>query len=362
MTVLLALSASSLIAQPAPRDTTAPPAIAIGAFVDSYFAWDRNRPTPRDRAVTTAAARHNEFNINLAHLALDYAHQRVRARVVMQAGTSVQANYASEPTDGVISGASLSRSIQEAYVGVAVRPSVQLDAGVFFSPIGHESWVSIDNPTYTRSLTADFTPYYVSGVRARWSATRHVTTQLQVVNGWQTISERNGGKAMIARIDVAPSARWQLGVAGYLGNDQPRDSLVRTRAFGQLLLQAAPHTRTSFWGTLDRGQDGSSRWWSATLIARQQITDALSLSVRGERFVDPEGVQIVGTDGVGGPRLSGVSTGIDIRIAGGAVWRIEARALEADRRFFPARVGTRPTRDNLLLVSSLSWKAEHRVR
>jgi hypothetical protein len=233
---------------------------------------------------------------------------------------------------------------------------------VFFSPIGHESWISIDNPTYTRSLTADFTPYYVSGVRARWSATRRVTTQLQVVNGWQTISERNGGKAVIARVDVAPSARWQFGVAGYLGNDQPRDSAARRRAFGQLLLQATPQASTTLWGTVDRGHEGESRWWSATVIAKQQITEALSVSLRGERFVDRDGVQIVSLTGDGGPRISGVSTGVDVRIPGGAVWRIEARVLEADQRFFPARIGTRPTRDNLLLVSSLAWKGEQRVR
>jgi hypothetical protein len=359
-TCIALLVASSLGAQPAQRDTS--PVVTIGAFIDTYFAWDRNRPSPPDRAITTAAARHNEFNVNLAHLSLDYAHQRVRARATMQAGTSVQANYASEPTDGVISGPAVSRIIQEAFVGVNVRPSVEVDAGIFFSPIGHESWISADNPTYTRSLTADFTPYYVSGVRGRWEVAERVTTQLQLVNGWQTISERNGGKALIARIDVAPHEQWQFGVVGYVGDDRPRDVPARRRAFGQLLAHATPTRRTELWGTIDRGREGDATWWSATVIARQALTETTSLSLRAERYRDPRGVQIPFADGSGGPTLTGVSGGIDIRIPGGALWRVEARMLDADQRFFPSRRGARATRDNALLVTALTWKGEQRVR
>jgi hypothetical protein len=39
---------------------------------------------------------------------------------------------------------------------------------VFFSPVGMESWMSRDNPTYTRSLVADYSPYYSAGVKATW--------------------------------------------------------------------------------------------------------------------------------------------------------------------------------------------------
>ena len=65
----------------------------------------------------------------------------------MQAGTSVQANYASEPTLGTVSGPDLARNIQEAYVGYRVTDKLWIDEGIYFSHIGFESWISRDNWT-----------------------------------------------------------------------------------------------------------------------------------------------------------------------------------------------------------------------
>ncbi len=60
--------------------------------------------------------------------------------------------------------------------------------------MGMESWISRDNPTYTRSLVAEYSPYYQSGVKFTWAPSSRITAQLDVVNGWQNISENNSGK------------------------------------------------------------------------------------------------------------------------------------------------------------------------
>ena len=44
------------------------PGLRIGGFVDTYYAFDFNRPSNFDRAYTTQPARHDEFNVNLAFL------------------------------------------------------------------------------------------------------------------------------------------------------------------------------------------------------------------------------------------------------------------------------------------------------
>ncbi|MCU0647414.1 MAG: porin [Gemmatimonadaceae bacterium] len=355
----------ALSAQAVPRDST--PVLTLGVFVDGYFAWDRNRPAPPDRAFTTQAVRHNEFNVNLAHLSLGVEQARVRARFTAQAGTSVQSNYASEPADGAISGPSVSQHIQEAYVGVQAAQTLWIDGGIFFSPVGFESWISSDNPTYTRSFTADYTPYYLSGVRATWQPVSRVTATMQVVNGWQIISERNAGKALVARVDVAASDRLALGASTFIGEEQPRGGGARARQFGQLLAKLTPRAGTELWLTADGGlEDGreepSRRWWSVTAIGRQRLSDAVSLSLRTERYGDPRGVLIPLGEGLGGPMFSGGSTGIDVRIPGGALWRVEARYVRADQRVFPSGAGARPTRDNVTVTTSLALRAEHRVR
>jgi hypothetical protein len=88
---------------------------------------------------------------------------------------------------------------------------------VFYANVGMEGWVSRDHPIYARSRVADsspyyspycspyYSPYYSSGVRATWQATARLTARLDVVNGWQVISEHNEDKTVKARLDLAAS-------------------------------------------------------------------------------------------------------------------------------------------------------------
>jgi hypothetical protein len=153
--ICLALPAS-LHAQGTPTDTATK--ITFGGFVDGYYAYDFNRPATLDRAYTTQAARHDEFNVNLAYVDATLSGPRLRGRFAAQFGTSVQANYATEPRLGTLSGPDVSRFIQEAFVGYQLAPTLWIDGGVFFSPFGSESWISRDNWTYTRSLIAENSP------------------------------------------------------------------------------------------------------------------------------------------------------------------------------------------------------------
>jgi hypothetical protein len=137
----------------APRDTSL--SLTVGGFLDTYVAYDAGRPRTLDRAYTTQPARHNEFNVNLAFVELGLSGPRVRGRLALQAGTSVQANYAGEPRLGSVSGPDVGRMLQEAYVGYELRPGLWIDGGVFFSNAGTEGWVSRDNPIFPdRNATA----------------------------------------------------------------------------------------------------------------------------------------------------------------------------------------------------------------
>ena len=140
--------------------------VTFGGFVDGYYAYDAGRPPQRDRAFaggalfTTQPARHNEFNVNLAFVEAKLDAPRYRGRLAVQFGTSVQSNYSGEPRDGQISGPSVQQYLQEATAGYRIAKTLWVDGGIFFSNMGMESWISRDNPTYTRSLVADYSPYY----------------------------------------------------------------------------------------------------------------------------------------------------------------------------------------------------------
>ena len=332
------------------------PTVRIGAFADAYYDWDTGRPSSHDRAFTTQAVRHDEFNINLAHIEATVSGDRVRGRFALQAGTSVQANYAGEPAIGSNSGPSLSRSIQEAVVGVRVRPGLWVDGGVFFSHIGQESWISRDNPTYTRSFTAEYTPYYSSGVKVTWAASPKVTAQLHLLNGWQNISENNERKAVGARVDWNPRAGIALGWAGFRGDEQPEAGARRTRNFHQLFARLEPAADLTVWLTADRGwerpESGSTATWgSLTAIAERRLSPTLALAARVERYVDREGVLIPVPDPAGFD-VTSASVGLNLRLPEGIQWRTEARGYWSDGAVWPDRMSSR--RHTTALVSSIS--------
>lgn len=331
-------------AQASPPDTTIK--VTFGGFVDTYYAYDFGRPPSLDRSFagggtfTTQPARHNEFNINLAYVEANLSGNRLRGRLALQVGTSVQSNYAGEPTKGSISGPVLGRHIQEAFAGYQVSPTLWVDAGVFYSHMGMENWVSRDNPTYTRSLVAEYSPYYSSGVRTVWQASPRLAAQLHLVNGWQNISETNTDKGAGLRFDFTASPTVSMSYYNFVNNEAGN----RLRVFNGAGAKFTS-ARTSLLGEFDYGNLGaassggnSSTWWGFTAIARRHLTAKLALSGRVERFDDRYQVNIV--TGLSDPfRASGLSAGVDVTPQARFLWRIEARGFFADASIFPGGTG-----------------------
>lgn len=344
----LALAAPALaLAAPAlaqDADTTAH--VTFGAYVDSYYAYDFNQPGGHDRALTTQAQRHDEFAVNLAHVEARYQSPVVRGRLALQAGTSVQANYAAEP-DSLAGFQNFLPHLEEAYAGVSLAPSVWVDAGIFFSHIGNESWISADNPTYTRSLAAEFSPYYETGVRASWQATQSIALTAVVVNGWQNISENNHGKAGGIRLDWTASPALTLTYSNFVGREASAATGDQgTRFFNDFTARITPSPRVLIIPTLDVGTQDGDTWYAAALMGRYALTPALAVNGRVDRYDDRDGV-------IAPVRVSGASLGVDVT-RGPAMWRTELRALfNANDAFFPAHSGGAEKHD-VAAVTSLS--------
>lgn len=340
---------------PAQPPAASTPTVRFGGFVDGYYAYDFNRPRTLDRAYTTQPARHNEFNVNLAFVEAVLSGARVRGRLALQVGTSVQANYAGEPRVGSYSGGDLARYVQEAVVGLQLTPSLWMDGGIYLSHIGSESWVSRDNLSYTRSLIADHSPYYQAGVKLSWQATPSLSAQLHVVNGWQNISESNSDKAIGARVDWVASPRVTFSAYNLIGNEAPDSVDARLRIFHGATVKVVPSDRLTLMGTVDVGlqdqQSETGRWHGVSLVARLQATAATAFVARIERYADPG--QIIIATGVPAPfRAAGGSIGIDVTPAPKVLWRTELRTLAARDAVFPARDGT--ASGNTFVVSSLA--------
>lgn len=351
----LTLAVSSLGAQTtATPDTTVH--VTFGAFVDGYYAYDFGRPATFDRWFTTQAARNNEFDVNLAYVEAKVDGARVRGRLALQYGTSVQANYAGEPRIGNYSGRdNVARFIQEATAGAKLGSNVWIDGGIFLSHIGSESWISRDNPTYTRSLNAEYSPYYESGVKMTWQPTTKLTAQVDVVNGWQIISESNTDKSAGIRLDYAASPMLTLSYYNLAGRE-PSPIGAGMRLFNGASAKLTGASGATLIATVDAGRqkgmrDTSATWYDASLVGRTPLSATVAVNVRAEYFNDDKGV-ITGATPF---KVAGASLGLDVTPQARVLWRSEARLLHGTSDLFPDRGSASGLRkNNALIVTSLA--------
>ena len=333
-------------------------AIRFGALVDTYYGYDFNNPATLDEAYTTTASRHNEFNLNLAYIDAKISAERIRGRVALQTGTSVTVNYAGESNGlGQINGPGESKSpplvedIQEASVGYRVTDKLWIDAGIMSSYLGWDAWISKNNWTYLHSMESDFSPYYQSGVRATYQWTDDLSTQFNVMNGWQNIYETNENKALGLQIAYAPKSGYSLTYGNFWGNE------VGTlyRFYNNLMFQAPITRELKLAFIYDLGiqarptGSGNSVWQTETFEARYQFSPVYSMTAREEYFQDPDQVIVV-TGTPDGFRTWGASVNGDLILAEHLLWRNELRGRWSKDAIFPGKTG-RLIQDSVIVSS-----------
>lgn len=337
----------SLATNPARADEAR--TVKFGAFLDTYYAYDFKKPGAERIFIapsggppalySTQPSRHNEFNLNLAFIEAKLDAERVRGRLALQMGTSVQANYAAETSadqNRAGAGAGISRYIQEAVAGYQITPDLWVDAGIYFSHIGMESFISRDNWTYTRSLSAENSPYYQSGVRLSYAISKEWSAQLHLLNGWQNINENNKQKSVGTQVAYAPSDAFSITYNTLIGSEGG------SRIFQDLIVKYAFGPNFQLGGSFDygiqRAAGNSNKWWVGTLIARYQATEKVALVARAERFSDPNSAIV--SAGSEGFRVWGGSIGVDTALQPNLVWRNELRLFGSAASIFPSKGGT----------------------
>ena len=355
------------------------PKISFGAFVDGYYAYDFGRPPTVDRSFaggalfTTQPARHNEFNINLAYAEAKLDAPKYHGRLALQFGTSVQSNYIGEARVGQVSGPSVQQYLQEAFAGYKVAKNLWIDGGIFFSNVGMEGFISRDQLTYSRALVSDYSPYYSAGVRAIYTVSSKLTARLDVVNGWQNISENNSGKGAGLRLDYAPDANATLSYYNLFTDEAG----TRLRTFngvgakvtrGKLTLEGQADL-----GTQARpvGVSGTSSWYGLLGIARVQVAPIVAVVGRVERYADGDQVILstgsrnveVPTPGGAGAtvavanpafRGNGASIGVDVQPVSRVLFRTELRGFRNRDAVFPDHTNPDPRKADGFAVTSLA--------
>lgn len=344
------LSALLVISKPAFADIKdSSGKFSLGGFIDTYYSYDFNSPFDMNRVYTTQPLRHNEFNINLVILDAKFTDEKFRGRLALHTGTYVESNYSLEPQ--------LLKNIFEASAGFKLTENIWIDAGIFPAHIGFESAISKDNWTYSRSLMADYSPYYEAGIKATVNFNDKFSGQFLVLNGWQNIKETNNSKAVGLQLQYKPLDKLIFIYNNFLGNEMP-DNTPELRFFNNFIIQYSPIEQLDTALVFDIGTQKRKNldiWHTASLQAKYKIIpNKLSATIRGEYYNDKEQV-IVNTKTFNGFQVFGASLNIDYNIFDNLLWRNEYRILNSIDPIFTTSDKNKNTNTDNFVVSSLSF-------
>lgn len=311
--------------------------VSFSGYTEVYYCFDLNTPSDHNRPpFVYSHNRSNEFNLNLGFVKAAFNSDRMRANLAIGTGTYMNSNYSAEP--GVL------KNIYEANSGIKLckNKNVWVDAGVFASHIGFESAVSKDCWALTRSLQAENSPYFESGVKVSFtSANNKWFLSGLLLNGWQHIQrpEGNNTPAFGTQITYSPKSNITLNYSTFLGNDKP-DSSKQMRYFNNLYGIFHVTDKIHITGGFDYGMEQISpdssaynTWFSPVLLVKVDLNNTWSVTARGEYYADENGV-IIATGTENGFQTAGISLNIDYKIRENALCRIEGRTFNSSDNIF----------------------------
>lgn len=330
-------------------------AVRVSGYLETYYGYDGGSSTTNNRpSFLYSFNRRNEFTLNLAMLKTVYQENGIRANLALAAGTYMNSNLAAEP--GVL------KNIFEANAGVklSTRSNLWMDAGIFPSHIGFESAIGKDCWNLTRSMLADNSPYYESGIKLSYTSTNEKWfISALLLNGWQRIQRVPGNNTIGIghQLTYKPDSSITLNSSSFIGNDKP-DSIKQMRYFHNLYGIFQLSELFALTAGLDIGAEQKAKnskeyhcWYSPVLIGRLQLSTRSKLAGRVEYYSDKNGV-IISTGTANGFKTWGYSINYDLSFHRNAVWRIEARNLRSKDNIF--ETGNSPVRNRFLFTTSLA--------
>ncbi|WP_317897718.1 porin [Aurantibacillus circumpalustris] len=319
------------------QDSTKTNPFTLSGYVEAYYSYDLGNPTNHERpSFFYSFNRHNEANLNMGFLKANYTTGKVRGNFALMAGTYPQYNLAGEQ--------GLLKNIFEANAGVKIsnKHNVWIDAGIMPSHIGFESAIGKDCWNLTRSILADNSPYYESGVKLGYtSKNEKLYLAAMYLNGWQRIQRIPGNQtpAFGTQLTYKPSSKVTFNWSTFGGNEL-QDSLKAWRYFNNFYGQFQLTEKFGVIAGFDIGMQQMKKdtsayntWYSPVLIVQFKPTNKFRIAARGEYYSDENGV-IIATGTTHGFQTIGYSLNFDYLPMENVMFRIEGRALNSKDKIF----------------------------
>lgn len=307
----------------------------LTAYGDVYFGFNQNLLT--GQKISDFQFNHNRIRkiaFNQAAVGVEYSATDFRFSLSFHKGTYVTDNYSAEPA--------YLQPINRAFVGFKLnkKKNIWVDAGVFPSYIGFESVNAFDNATLTRSLLAENSPYFLTGVRVNYPINVRNDLSFYALTGWQRIAPQKNNSI--------PSLGWQwmhtfsnqskLNWSFWTGTDHP-DSTRKWRYFNNFYWQGK-NGKWAYTIGLDIGMEQKARsstshfiWYSPVLITQYSASEKWRASFRMERYADPHRVITKPANGLA-VSTNSQSINFDFLPKPSLICRIEWRTLQSKEPVF----------------------------
>jgi hypothetical protein len=204
--------------------------------------------------------------------------------------------------------------LTQAYVTykAPIGRGLELKGGKFVTLHGAEVIRRTGNFNISRSMAFSFAiPFTHTGLLATYPVTDWLSTTLGIVNGWDNTDDNNRGKSFHGMATITPPflKDFTLSVGGIWGAEQVSDALDPTRDINRngpkrglidLIATYKPIAPLTLTLNYDYGRqeeaffdDGQTAVWHAVAAyAVYDVTDRLSVGVRGEYFRDQDGFRL----------------------------------------------------------------------
>jgi hypothetical protein len=275
------------------KDSTAPPPpVVVGGFVDTYFSFNFGRPASHANNLRNFDVTENQFTVSEAEVSITKAAAPIGFRVDLDFGPTNDIVQSGEIRPGALASVA---NVGQAYVTYVapVGGGLTIDAGKFVTHMGLEVIKAKDDYNYSRSLLFALSiPYYHYGIRASYPLSSTLTVNGYLYNSYNGPAV-NSGKTFGFEGTYAPSTALSI-IFNWIGGPalpDPVSSKFRNVANAIITYQASEKLLLAVDGVY--GQEnlpsGVNLWKGVAGYAKYALCDPSSITLRCERYSDPEG-------------------------------------------------------------------------
>ena len=314
----------------------------FSGYLDGYYSYNSNRPGNAANGQTNDLYNFNDktdqFNLSAAKFTINHDPDPIGVHVDLLFGrTNTLIHSSSEQ--------STANYLEQAFLSAKPPKShgAELDFGQFVTSAGAEVIEAKDNWNYSRSLLFAWAiPYYHFGLRTSLPVTKTWTAGVQVVNGWNNITDNNGGVTVgVTSLLTKPKYIWAL---NYYTGPENYATQKGYRNLIDTVLTLTPNPKFSAYINYDYGQnkidaanqgkenataEASPHWQGVAFAAKGQATAKSALVGRFEYFDDNQGFS-TGTR----QELKEFTATYEYKWLSGLLTRGEYRRDWSDQKFF----------------------------